>query len=186
VNAPAPAHYSREVEKKHGEPWYEWCVFVQGSSSVLDTIDHVAYTLHPTFEDPLRVSEDRRDCFALYSAGWGGFTVGVEIFFKSGALLLARHNLTLERDSWPKRKPKLENLSQLEQKVHSALHHSTFRWRKVSTIVRESGLSLEQVRLALRNMAARNYARPAFFKGIGGEELWGATAVVGLAPEPGR
>ncbi len=152
---------------------------------MLDTIDHVEYVLHPSFADPQRSSHKQRDCFAVYSAGWGTFTVGIEVFFKNGERTLTRHRLELLKDGWPKPKAQPHKLAQNEQLVYESLTKSAFRWRKLSTITRESTLSGEETVAALRSMEARNVARRAFFTGMDGGELWGATSVVGVAPKPG-
>jgi len=185
MSAPVPfGNYSLKTEEKHGEAWFEWCVFVSAPRAVLDTIARVEYTLHPTFADPLRVSHDSQHCFPVYSAGWGAFPLGIEIVFEAGDRQFARHFLQLHENNWPKKQPETLQLSKFEQAVYSTLTNSRFRWRKLTTIAREGGISAEEARAALRTMESRNFVRKAFFTSVGGEELWGATAIVGIAPEP--
>ncbi len=183
-SAPSFANYSMKTETKHDEPWYEWCVFIDAARHELDEIDRIEYTLHPTFEDPQRTSSDAGDCFAVYSSGWGSFSIGIEVFFKSGERALSRHWLTLSPNNWPTRTPTSEQLAQNERRVYDALTGARSRWRKRSTLARRAGMSTEEVQAVLRSMEARNFARKAFFPSVDGEEMWGSTSVVGVAPRP--
>jgi hypothetical protein len=78
-----------------GTEWWRWSVWLDGSAKELAAVDHVVYTLHPTFPDPVQVVKDRRGGFRLDSSGWGEFQIYVQIHPKSGKPRKLRHWLTL-------------------------------------------------------------------------------------------
>ena len=70
-----------------GDDRWSWTVFVVAPRSVLNQIQCVEYTLHPTFPNPIRrvcVRGKDSQAFALSSNGWGEFTIGVRIFYQDG------------------------------------------------------------------------------------------------------
>ena len=71
-----------------GDGRWDWTVFVRGPSSIVDKIQCVEYTLHPTFPNPVRSvcvrGKDNLQPFALSSNGWGEFTIMVRILFRDG------------------------------------------------------------------------------------------------------
>ena len=82
---------------REGANWWKWRIFVKGEESVLRQIECVEYTLHPTFVNPVR-----RICtkgnqpgkgFMLEAGGWGTFTVGVMVSFRSGEVRYLKHTL---------------------------------------------------------------------------------------------
>jgi transcription initiation factor IIF auxiliary subunit len=79
-----------------GSGRYEWKVFVVAKDSVLDQIDHVVYTLHPTYPNPVIEIGDRNSNFSLPAKGFGEFTIMAEIFFKNGKRLYLKHWLILK------------------------------------------------------------------------------------------
>jgi len=93
-------NYAQFVEKRYGRPYYRWKVFVDEPDSVLDQIDQVEYTLHATFPQPHQVRANREDKFALETAGWGEFTMLVEVKFRDGRLEKVPYWLDL-RKKWP-------------------------------------------------------------------------------------
>ncbi|MBS0151396.1 MAG: TIR domain-containing protein [Nitrospira sp.] len=76
--------------------WWEWSVWLDGESSELDKIDHVVYTLHPTFPNPVVRVSDRKTGFRLNSSGWGEFIVYLQINHKDGAITKREHYLELK------------------------------------------------------------------------------------------
>lgn len=54
-----------------GKDWWEWSVWLEGDKKQLDAIDHVVYTLHPTFPNPVVRVSNRKTGFRLDSSGWG-------------------------------------------------------------------------------------------------------------------
>jgi transcription initiation factor IIF auxiliary subunit len=87
---------TRNVSRYVGNDRWVWTVFVSAPATVLREIRCVEYTLHPTFPDPVRRVCERGDPaqpFALQSDGWGTFTIGVRVFFRSGETRALRHEL---------------------------------------------------------------------------------------------
>lgn len=76
--------------------WWEWSVWLDGESSELDAIDHVVYTLHPTFPNPVVRVSDRKTGFRLNSSGWGEFTIYLQINHKDGSSIKHEHYLELK------------------------------------------------------------------------------------------
>lgn len=93
-------NYAKHVGKRNGYDWFEWKVFAKGDPSVLDTIEYIEYTLHPTFPKPRRIVRDRKSDFALISSGWGEFTVFITIRFKDGGETRTKYYLSLAKQ-WP-------------------------------------------------------------------------------------
>ena len=75
---------------------YEWTVFLVAENPVLETIDYVEYTLHPSFPNPVRISHDRDTNFAISSSGWGESNVYIKIVFRDGRKMHTKHKLSLE------------------------------------------------------------------------------------------
>ncbi|MBI3694676.1 MAG: hypothetical protein HY238_07525 [Acidobacteria bacterium] len=76
--------------------WWEWTIFIQGPNEVLNQVQCVEYTLHPTFSVPVRSVCERGQspqAFALQSSGWGTFTVGIQVFFRDGRRQRLEHHL---------------------------------------------------------------------------------------------
>jgi len=82
--------------------WWKWSVWLDGTAKELDQVDHVVYTLHPTFPTPIRRVDDRESSFRLESAGWGEFEIYLSIFLKDGRTRKRKHWLRL-RYPEPKR-----------------------------------------------------------------------------------
>ena len=68
-----------------GNDYWHWSVWLDGPDDELDAVDHVVYTLHPSFPSPVQTIADRATRFRLDTAGWGTFTVYVRIIRKGGA-----------------------------------------------------------------------------------------------------
>jgi hypothetical protein len=83
----------------HGNEWWDWWVWIEGSPEELDAVDHVTYKLHPSFADPVRRVHDRKSKFQLRSQGWGTFPLHVRIVKKDGEVVQLRHDLVLEYPS---------------------------------------------------------------------------------------
>lgn len=84
-------------DKRYGDrETYEWSIFVDAPESILDQIDSVQYTLHPTFADRLRTVRNRESQFKLTMIGWGIFNVPVEIRFKDGSVVETDYDLQFE------------------------------------------------------------------------------------------
>ena len=77
---------------KDGRPRHRIFVSLDASDEVLQTISKVTYTLHPTFQNPIREVVDARNNFELRTNGWGEFEIKASVEFKdsSQGLYLSR------------------------------------------------------------------------------------------------
>ena len=95
--------------------WWEWSVWLDGDKKELDAIDHVVYTLHPTFPNPVVHISDRKTGFRLNSSGWGEFTIYLQICNKDGSTTKREHCLELKdsggRSSRASKKPGMKSSS---------------------------------------------------------------------------
>jgi len=78
-----------------GKDWWKWSVWLDGPAEELKKVDHVVYTLHPTFPSPVREIKDQSSQFRLESAGWGEFEIHIEIVPKEGRSTTLKHWLKL-------------------------------------------------------------------------------------------
>lgn len=79
-----------------GQRAWDWTIYVTAEDWVLEDIECVTYTLHPTFPDRVRDVCERGDgdeAFPLTMRGWGTFTVDVLITFKDGSEQRREHQL---------------------------------------------------------------------------------------------
>jgi len=175
--------YSMWIKQKYDYDVYDWCVFVNEPPAVLEQIEWVEYTLHPTFPDPVRRSSDRHSRFALLSSAWGSFVIDILVHFIDGAEARTSYNLELKADNWPRSSGSARKLRDEEARVYAELPDGTkYRWRKISTIARSTGMTEERVAEVLSELAEENLVRKASFKSVGDHELWGSTMTVGVAP----
>src|SRR6185503_20212345 len=86
-------HQSSEYVRRN---WWNWSVWIEAPSTVLNDIEYVDYKLHSTFSDPVQHRTNPQEKFLLESSGWGEFTINVEIKPKNGKAFTKRHWLTLE------------------------------------------------------------------------------------------
>jgi hypothetical protein len=84
-----------------GSDWWTWSLWLDGPAEELNQVDHVVYTLHPTFPSPVHRVADRESSFRLESAGWGEFEIYIDICLKNGRTRKRRHWLRLR---YPERK----------------------------------------------------------------------------------
>lgn len=78
-----------------GNDYWHWSVWLAGSATELDTVDHVTYTLHPTFPTPVRTVADRSTSFRLDTAGWGTFKIYAKVVGEDGRERHLEHELQL-------------------------------------------------------------------------------------------
>lgn len=86
----------RQSSTYQGSDWWDWSVWIDGSQRELNRVESVIYKLHETFPEPLQTRSDRTDKFRLSSAGWGGFTIGVQVRTRDGETINFEHPLLLE------------------------------------------------------------------------------------------
>jgi len=72
---------AKNATRWSNKTYYDWCVFVDETQQVLNTISEVEYLLHPTFSKPLQISTERNDKFETCARGWGEFTIQIQITF---------------------------------------------------------------------------------------------------------
>lgn len=174
--------YSMFVGKKQDDDWYEWCVFLDGNRDLLNKITSVEYTLHPSFPNPIRCIRDRSTRFALFSSGWGGFSIGSDVEWQDGSHTSSRHVLNLSADNWPlgPEPTKFENAE--AEAVYRALFHEKFRWRKAETLARITRIAESRVVKILDDLSKQDIVRKAAFLSFEKKELWAPTAKVGVLP----
>lgn len=65
---------------------HQWqCRFeLSGSTGELERVDHVDYTLDPSFPNPVRNVRDRTSCFALDLLCWASFTLYATVRYRDG------------------------------------------------------------------------------------------------------
>lgn len=65
---------------RYRKGYYDWAIFLTPKDA-LNEVERVVYTLHETFQNPVREIVDRETGFKLKSKGWGEFQVKAEIYF---------------------------------------------------------------------------------------------------------
>lgn len=91
---------ARPEGARSSRPYYLWKVFVDEPPGVLATIAEVEYILHPTLPEPVRVSKDRGDRFAISSSGWGEFDIAIRLTYVDGRQEDTVYSLDLNK-GWP-------------------------------------------------------------------------------------
>jgi len=169
--------------EKSNRKWYAWCVFADEPPQVISQIQSVEYVLHPTFPDPLRTKVDKRNLFALFSAGWGGFLIRITVFFENGSVLRTQHDLKLVESGWPKGDVPRSFSDDRVRAVYDNLSREKVRWRSTEAIAKRTGLPLSQTQTILEDLERRKLVRRIpLAESVDDKEHWGATAVVGLLP----
>jgi transcription initiation factor IIF auxiliary subunit len=92
-----PTVLSVENTAIYSDGHYSWTVFLVGDKDVLQSIDYVEYTLHPSFPNPVQMVRERggKCAFAFSSSSWSEFNVHVKIGFKNGSETSLDHWLNL-------------------------------------------------------------------------------------------
>lgn len=93
----------RQESRYRGKDWWQWSVYLDGPEEELNRIDHVVYTLHPTFPTPVRQVSDRSSNFRLDASGWGEFQIFADVILKDGKHEHKKHWLKLEYPATQKR-----------------------------------------------------------------------------------
>jgi transcription initiation factor IIF auxiliary subunit len=175
--------YSQLRPRKSGRHWYAWCVFLDEDRNRLSKIEEVNYILHPTFPNPVRVSDDFVHRFAIISGGWGNFTIDVRIVLKGGQTERQAYPLSLSANSWPLGEQRQLFKSESASRAYNALLDRKWEWRSLSTLSREAMLDLASTKKLLEEMEAERLVRKSRDVSVAGEEFWGATCRLGLMPE---
>jgi len=118
---------------------WDWAVWLVGTAAELDMIDHVIYTLHPTFPNPVRKIHTRRGGFRLKASGWGGFTIYIDVVRKNSEHIQLIHELELT-----------------DEPARLAVSHT----RSISSvIVPANNLSLHEAMPAIKGIAKAFYRK---------------------------
>ncbi len=164
------------------DDYFDWCVFMDEPDDVIKTINHVEYLLHPTFNNPLRKVSTPENKFALYSGGWGVFTIKIKVFLESGEIIDTSYGLKLADDDWPK-KDTIDDLDMDELNILNSITDSKYKWRKPDTIMKALNLDKTKFEVHLNNMILKSAVRKYPFESIDGSELIGATKEIGIEPK---
>jgi transcription initiation factor IIF auxiliary subunit len=92
---------SDNISRYLGNDRWSWTVFIKGPQQVLNNIECVEYTLHPTFPIPVqRVCGlgDQKYPFALSAIGWGTFQIRIRVFLRDGKVQDLTHHLRFEAE----------------------------------------------------------------------------------------
>ncbi|MEP6636985.1 MAG: pYEATS domain-containing protein [Acidobacteriota bacterium] len=83
---PSPSPIQAGNTSKYSSGHYNWTIYLIADDATLRNVDHVVYTLHPSFPNPVQTVNTRGGicAFALASNSWGEFNVGVRVVFKDG------------------------------------------------------------------------------------------------------
>lgn len=82
--------------KYEGDDWWTWWIWIEADDVLLNEIEVVVYTLHPTFYEPVRRITDRKSKFKLKTDGWGTFTIYAKVILKDKEEIALKHELHLE------------------------------------------------------------------------------------------
>lgn len=126
---------TRQKADYRGNEWWNWAVWIDGSSAELDAIERVTWQLHPTFPNPDRVVTDRASQFRLESAGWGEFTLRAVVAKKNGEQQELVHELVLEYPDDADKKAPIRGLAEVAPRV---LVSSSAVDEKVARLLREA------------------------------------------------
>lgn len=84
------------VATKMGDNLWNWTVFIQAPVDVLAQVQCVEYTLHSTFQNPVKKVCKRgsnEHAFALNASGWGTFPIKIRVLLKDGRNQFLAHIL---------------------------------------------------------------------------------------------
>ena len=82
----------------HDKGWWDWSVWLDGSTEDLDEIKYVEYVLHPTFPKPMRKVSNRDSNFRLDERSWGEFNIKIRVHTDDGDddMIVLEHWLELD------------------------------------------------------------------------------------------
>jgi transcription initiation factor IIF auxiliary subunit len=78
-----------------GDDYWKWSTWIEGPARELDQVESVTYNLHPTFRNPVRKIDSRKNKFRLDTAGWGVFMLFATVSRKDGSTERLKHYLEL-------------------------------------------------------------------------------------------
>jgi transcription initiation factor IIF auxiliary subunit len=77
------------------EDWWKWWVWIEADDALLDKVSYVIYTLHFSFNDPVRKVDNRGSRFRMETEGWGVFRLYARVHLKDDTELSLQHDLVL-------------------------------------------------------------------------------------------
>jgi hypothetical protein len=174
---------SYSMLRKVGGETFDWCIFVASPADVVRTIRSVDYTLHSSFRDPLQSVSTPEDRFCLLSSGWGGFDVRIRVNFQDASDINTTFQLKVRDGAWPTPATPA-TLSSEERAIVTVLEDADRnRWRRLATLARSAGVSLDRALAILNDLSVRGVCRKAGFDALDGQALWGACSVIGALPK---
>jgi hypothetical protein len=111
---------TRQETKYQGNDWWHWSIWIDGPAAEMAGVRGVTYLLHPTFPNPRRRIDDASTGFRLDSAGWGGFTLKIEVERKDGTTVNLTHELELEYPDEPERDAPVRGMTEPRVVVYLA------------------------------------------------------------------
>lgn len=69
----------QKKDKEFRQKMYVIQILVQANDDVLDKIEYVKYSLHPSYPNPIQTKTDRRNQFQLKELAWGEFNLKAEV-----------------------------------------------------------------------------------------------------------
>lgn len=140
-----------------GDRRWNWAVWLTGPTAELDQIDHVTYTLHPTFPNPVRKIHTRRGGFRLKSNGWGEFTIYIDVTRKNGEILQLSHDLKLTTKPAKRATPVVKNSASI------AVHATYSTLQQAMPAIKDTAKNLFQ--RAIEKVAERIPTSTVFVSG---------------------
>ena len=125
--------------RREDRDFYKIRIHVEADEDTLQKIEKVEYTLHKTFKEPLVLRTNREKKFQLTILLWGEFTVKAVAFVKDNSNII-EVPMALYLDIFPRKR-----LEEGKLKIKEVLGSPEYRWRTLSILINESGLSKEEV-----------------------------------------
>src|SRR6478672_8515134 len=79
-----------------GREHYNLRVWLEADRKQLDDIDRVEYTLHRSFKDPIRISNNRGDNFSIFIWSYGMFAISAKLYYLDGMTSNIRYFMTFD------------------------------------------------------------------------------------------
>jgi transcription initiation factor IIF auxiliary subunit len=87
----------QQSQKYVADNWWNWSVWIDGTSDEIASITSVEWRLHPSFANPVRRVTDKATNFRLDTAGWGTFLIHASVQLQGGPTTKLQHYLQLSR-----------------------------------------------------------------------------------------
>lgn len=81
---------------ENGREHFHIGVWLDGPDEELDQVSKVELTLHPSFRNPVRSSENRANKFSITFWTWGMFDISARIHFQDGTVRESNYYLSYE------------------------------------------------------------------------------------------